>query len=295
MKVAKKTRRGTMCTRWLALLVLLLFGGGEMGCSSDDKKAAPDVPGQDLSADTPAADLAVSDGSVADTRPTDLAGEAAPGDQVAESRGDDAPETSVSDGEAPDGDEPPDLQPGDTSPLDFGFELRIPEEHEVDCGAVPEGLPDTLVQLDVDHICTFDYGQFHGHVYVQATAVDCFVTMSPIPVFEVAGAWISLDGVVTPLDGVVYDYGGNHQNDFLEFDFGDYDYRYWHSSFGWGWRACQPMDCLQVYEPGSENFVEDGCTKDRTLPVVCVQVGADGTYPELIDTFEHCPGHENYE
>lgn len=53
------------------------------------------------------------------------------------------------------------------------------------------------------------------------------------------------------------------------------------------------MDCLQLLEGGGL-VTEDGCTKERTLPVTCVQVADDGTVPELVDTFAPCPGDPNY-
>ena len=54
------------------------------------------------------------------------------------------------------------------------------------------------------------------------------------------------------------------------------------------------MDCVQTYELGTGNLLEDGCTSDRTLPIACVRVLEDGTVPELIDTFEPCPGDPNF-
>jgi hypothetical protein len=35
-------------------------------------------------------------------------------------------------------------------------------------------------------------------------------------------------------------------------------------------------------------------TKDRSLPVTCVQVEADGTVPPLEETFKPCPGDPDY-
>ena len=65
-------------------------------------------------------------------------------------------------------------------------------------------------------------------------------------------------------------------------------YRYYHSSFGFGWRRCQPMDCVQ--ELRSDGVVDDGCTPARTRPIVCVEIAEDGTEPALLDTFEKCLG-----
>jgi hypothetical protein len=96
---------------------------------------------------------------------------------------------------------------------------------------------------------------------------------------------------VSAVANLDYNWGGNHHNDSLEFDFGGRHFRGYHSSFGWGWRQCRPMDCLVVTTMTGDP-VEDGCTCDRTVPLVCVQVLPDGTWPALVDTFEVCPGDE---
>lgn len=35
-------------------------------------------------------------------------------------------------------------------------------------------------------------------------------------------------------------------------------------------------------------LLTDGCTTARSLPAVCRQVKENGTYDELVDTFEDC-------
>ena len=58
------------------------------------------------------------------------------------------------------------------------------------------------------------------------------------------------------------------------------------------------MDCLVVSEPsptGPGDLIEDGCTPERKLPIVCVQVDEFGQYPELIDTWAPCPGDQNFD
>jgi hypothetical protein len=187
---------------------------------------------------------------------------------------------------------------GDNPAADeFGFVRRVPEqERTVTCSESPAGLPEEPgVFPDADVLCTFDDGTTTGHVYVQATPVDCTVLMGAVAIYELEGGWISVDGTVTPLEGGQYDFGGNHANDSLEFDYAGRHYRYFHSSLGFGGRACQPMDCLQIYESDATTLVEDGCTMERTLPVVCVPINPDATAPELEDTFTPCPGDPNYE
>ena len=168
-----------------------------------------------------------------------------------------------------------------------GFQIRVPQERSADCGSVPEGVDSTLTVLDVDWLCTFDYDGVSGFVYVQNNLSKCIVLYGPLPVFDTVGAWVSFDGVVTAIEAG-YDSGGNHQNDYIEFDWNELHFRNFHSSFGVGWRKCQPMDCLEVYEANGLDLVEDGCTAERTLPVVCRPIPAGGGIPDLTDTFEPC-------
>ena len=196
------------------------------------------------------------------------------------------------------GDVPADL-PKDTEIGKFGFKLRVPQEHSIDCKTPFGG--DKLDAWDWDWVCTFEYGGTSGHIYVQATPVDCIVTMSAIPVFESLGAWISADGAVSELAGPYYDWGGNHNNDFLEFDHAGKHHKYYHSSLGSGWRKCENMDCIQVYDTTGTTLEEDGCTKERTLPAACVAVDHSGNIPELVDVETlgpdkwPCPGDPNYQ
>lgn len=218
--------------------------------------------------------------------------DAAAADSVPDGGGEDAapPDSVVPDGVTPEM-VTEDVEPADLGPADdLGFQIRKPQtQYSVDCstGGGP-GLFD-----DRDHVCTFNYGEWDGYIYFQATATDCFMLMGPSPAYSVVGAWISLGGTVAPLDNPTYDIGGNHQNDFFEFDFGGKHFKYYHSTFGMGWRACQPMDCIQIL--ASEDVVEDGCVpKERSLPAICVPVESDGTYAELVDTFAPCALDQNW-
>jgi len=74
----------------------------------------------------------------------------------------------------------------------------------------------------------------------------------------------------------VYDHGGNHLNNTVEFALDGQHYRYAHSSIGFGGRSCQPMDCLQVLEADGTTLVEVGCAVDQTHPVASVRVRAAG-------------------
>lgn len=169
-------------------------------------------------------------------------------------------------------------------PNEWGFDMRYPVNDRLSCSSASEP---TVAWPDADWICSFSYGGVEAVVYVQASPVRCEEFMGPV--LETRVAQVYLDGEVSPLTDTAYDWGGNHHNDALEFSFGGRHYRAFHSSIGFGWRACHPMDCLQVSDAAG-TLIEDGCTCDRTVPAVCVQVRSDGTWDELIDTFEVCPG-----
>jgi hypothetical protein len=168
-----------------------------------------------------------------------------------------------------------------------GFKIRLPRSRQITCGGAKETLEDQ------DWICNFDHGEIHGYVYIQSTPVSWIKIMGVIPSFT-SLAQISIDGQVQSLEGAKYDWGGNHHNDMLSFGYAGNGYNYYHSSFGFGWRSCNNMDCLQVSVGATGTVTEDGCTKDRTLPQVCSKINADGTYEDLSkDTFAKCLGDPN--
>lgn len=174
----------------------------------------------------------------------------------------------------------------------FGFFYRNPSTQTVMCTDY-EGNENEVEFVDQDFVCTIEYGDVSGYIYFQATAVDCELVFSEMPIYNTTG-WISLDGEVSPLESPAYDFGGGHHNDFFTFGFEGVYYKYYHSSFGYGWRACQNMDCIQITD--SEGVVsEDGCTHERTIPIVCSMINSDGTFDDLIDNFDYCPGDPNVE
>jgi hypothetical protein len=114
--------------------------------------------------------------------------------------------------------------------------------------------------------------------------------ISMVPVYTVELAKISAAGAVSDLENAKYDYGGGHHNDSLSFDYDGKSYRYYHSSFGFGFRKCQPMDCIDVYALGSDTPETEGCGPARALPEVCVQIDAEGGHEPLTDRFQKCAG-----
>jgi hypothetical protein len=287
-----------MRTPGSSLLLLLVAVSGIVACEADSGRGdagpvdAVDVP-VDGSVDVPV-DALVPDAAEPVEPAPDTVEPAPDTVEPAPDTVEPAPDTVEP---APDTVEPapdvPDVGPEDQGGevVDFGFDVRVPQWHDYTCEGGMMGDVE-MHELDTDWICTFDDGGQQGWVYAQATPTGCFVTMGATPTYTPGGAWFSDGAKVVAVDKPAYDYGGGHHNDSLAFDWNGKHYKVYHSSFGWGWRACQNMDCLQVYGAGGA-LETDGCTTDRTLPVVCVQVKEDGTYDPLIDTFEKCLGDPN--
>jgi hypothetical protein len=247
------------------------------------------------SADLPAD--ATFDGSDADTiqdAPVDLLPDPAPDPtpdvapdalpDVPPDPAQDAVSDAVDDANDASGDEaspdaPPDTPPCDGTPF-HGFCVRVPQKHVVPM----EGMGgDSTVELpDKDHVCTFVLGKSSGYFYVQATPLK--VKAFGGTVFDTVGAWTSFGDVAAQVDAA-YDGGGNHQNDWVTFTHDGKNLKLYHSSFGWGWRVCRPMDCIQVLSGPGGTVSDDGCGLDRTHPIVCVLVSDDGSIPDLVDPF----------
>jgi hypothetical protein len=167
----------------------------------------------------------------------------------------------------------PDEEDEELAGNEYGFSLRVPAAD------------------DLDWLCTFGQSEPSGYVYVRLTQTGTEQAgIATVPVYAASLAQISIDGTVSTLDNPAYDYGGGHHNDSLQFDYAGKTYKYYHSSFGFGFRSCQPMDCIDVYELGATTPETEGCAANRTLPEVCVQIQADGTHDPLVDTFQKCPG-----
>lgn len=173
---------------------------------------------------------------------------------------------------------------------EYGFSYRSPGSKSVTCAG--EIGSQTMDEPDQDWLCTFHHGGRTDYVYLRASATGECLPGLYVPQYKLELAQISSDGAVTPLDHAQYDYGGNHHNDTVSFDFEGRIHKYGHSSFGYGGRRCQPMDCRVVYAAGSSTTVEtDGCTSARTLPEVCVAIKADRTHAVLTtDPYKKCPG-----
>jgi len=277
----------------ILVVVLLVLAG----CGSGEGGDAGDVPVTDVPADVPAdappdvpADLPTdvpidlpADAPI--DLPADVPDDGLPADLPEEALEDvpldvplDLPEEAADlPVDAPDDtveDAPTDVGPDGTAP-DFGFDIRVPQQ-----GELPQ----------IDYVCTFPAAWPRTWLYVQNDGVSCGMMVGCQ--YANVGAWVSVDGVVQALAGVVYNYGGNHHNDSVQVPWQGQVLNYYHSSFGWGWRKCQPMDCVQVMNL-SQIVLDDGCTPDRTIPVTCVEVDPTGAVPAFPVTFEKCPGDPN--
>ena len=168
------------------------------------------------------------------------------------------------------------------------FTTRVPDSTELNCGESGK-----IKFSQADWICSFNYGGKSGYFYVQSTPGTCEEIMSATPVFTTDKAQLYLGDSHITLSSALYDWGGNHNNDYITFTYDGKLFKYYHSSFGFGWRSCLQMDCLQVYKTDSTTVIEDGCTSARTLPVVCRQANADGSFCSFTDTFAKCTGDDS--
>jgi hypothetical protein len=162
---------------------------------------------------------------------------------------------------------------GPNVPGEYGFTYRVPGDE------------------NLDWLCTFSEGTDSGYVYARLAVTGMVKQgLATVPTYAVELAQISMEGVVSALDGMVYDHGGGHHNDSLSFDYAGKSHRYYHSSFGFGFRSCQPMDCRNVYALGTTTLETEGCAATRTLPETCVSIEPDGSHPALVDKFQKCAG-----
>jgi len=166
-----------------------------------------------------------------------------------------------------------DAQGGDGGTEEYGFTLRKP-------GA-----------KNLDWLCTFQGDAESGYVYVRLLQTGTEMKgLAETPVYSAELAQLSVNGAVSTLQNAQYDYGGGHHNDALSFDYGGDMHSYYHSSFGFGFRSCQPMDCRNIYALGTTTLQTEGCGATRSLPETCVVIETDGSHAALVDKFQKCAG-----
>ncbi len=189
-----------------------------------------------------------------------------------------------------------------TDPIEI-FKPRVPKAAVHQC-SFEEKIGKESIKWDMDFdqqdwICTFKYADLEGFVYVQGSPTDCqAVGMGMNPEISVDTAVLYVNGKYSTPKNLSYEWGGNHHNDKFRFTYDGKVYEYFHSSYGWGGRSCQEMDCIRVFESDGTTLIEDGCkTFDddlsgvRSLPVVCRFASLeDGSFGDFTDTFELCNG-----
>ncbi|WP_295859473.1 hypothetical protein [uncultured Fibrobacter sp.] len=187
-----------------------------------------------------------------------------------------------------------------TDPMEI-FKPRIPKMAVLHCSLEDERMGGR-VEIDFDQqdwICTFKYADKEGFVYVQGSPTSCrMLGMGMNPEISVDTAALYVNGKYETLSAVSYEWGGNHHNDKFRFTYDGKVYEYFHSSYGFGGRSCQEMDCMRVYEADGTTLIEDGCktfddnlSEVRSLPVVCRFANLnDGSFGDFTDSFELCNG-----
>lgn len=189
-----------------------------------------------------------------------------------------------------------------TDPMEI-FKPRVPKMAAYHC-TYEEGRGKDAIKWELDFdqqdwICTFKYADKEGFVYVQGSPTSCrMLGMGMNPEISVDTAALYVNGKYETLSAVSYEWGGNHHNDKFRFTYDGKVYEYFHSSYGFGGRSCQEMDCMRVYEADGTTLIEDGCktfddnlSEVRSLPVVCRFANLnDGSFGDFTDSFELCNG-----
>ena len=183
-----------------------------------------------------------------------------------------------------------------SDPLEL-FDTRKPKKNFYTCHYKDEfgGFDEDFDQQD--WICTFKYKDKEGYIYLQTTPTSCTQIWSLLPNMATDSAIMYINGEYVTPDSVTYDWGGNHHNDFFRIDYDGKIFEYSHSTYAAGYRACQEMDCLKVFQSDGKTLIEDGChaqaedlAESRTLPIVCRMASLeDGTFGDFTDTFKLCP------
>lgn len=172
-----------------------------------------------------------------------------------------------------------------------GFEIRKLTERILQCRET------SVPSLDLDLVCESDNDSLLASIYVQSKPVSCGA-LSAIN-YTVENAWIKTAEGIRPLSQVIYDGGGNHQNDRITFAWKEKFFSIYHSSFGFGWRACASPDCMQICQDKEcRTILYDGCHRATcasppALKVKCAKVKPDGTVPALLDPWAKQEGVAN--
>ena len=173
-----------------------------------------------------------------------------------------------------------------TDPLKI-FETRIPNQKAIHCKDVGAYTSFEIDVAESDLICSFKYNGEEGFVYVQSNPTKC-IGSNLNPHYEIHKAEFYVNGSMKEISDVRYYGGGDHGIYGIEFTYNGKMFKYGYSTMGMGGRPCQDVDCMQVYETDGKTVVEDGCTEERTLPIVCRPADEDGDFGSFEDTYHVC-------
>lgn len=188
---------------------------------------------------------------------------------------------------------------GDVVDNDFGFEMRTTVSHELPCEEDEFSCPTgSFTAQEIAYVCTLNAvgdvngdgvtdGADDGVVYVHARPTAINAGGFPFAVYDDVDGFFAADGVVVAVDAT-YDFGGNHHNDTIGVAVDGAIVTFDHSSYGFGFRACHPPDCLKI--EGDDGSFVDGCNPERTRPVACIAVV--DPLPPLVDNFATCAGDD---
>jgi hypothetical protein len=171
------------------------------------------------------------------------------------------------------------------------FSIRVPSKKTVVCSR-----GGAIEVWDLDFVCDCRNDSLQAAIYMQTRPDSCAL----YPYYSVVGAWIKINGKISPLQSAFYNYGGNHHNDMLLFTYGGHTYGIFHSSLGYGGRCCTSPDCMQICVDDQCRTIKfNGCARqacaDRpALKVTCVQVQSDGSVPPLLDPWVAHTGSPTY-
>lgn len=178
------------------------------------------------------------------------------------------------------------------------FKTRVPKKAVYHCDLTQEAFGQEGDFDQKDWICSFKYAGMEGYVYVQASPTGCSPHWGFYPDMSVDSAVIYVNGKYETLNGVTYNWGGNHHADSFRFSYDGKVFEYAHSSINFAYRPCQEMDCLKAYEADGITIIENGCNLNsedlsdvRQLPIVCRFANLeDGSFGDFTDNFGLCPG-----
>ncbi len=190
---------------------------------------------------------------------------------------------------------PTDADTADITPL-TEFPIRIPQEHSISCNG------ESQLYWDQDFRCRLFIGEETLEIYLQARPTGCTTTFFPWPTFtDGAQGWLQQGDQVVPF-AAAYDWGGGHHNDAFHVALPQGIFVLYHASFGFGWRACAPVNCLIQCAADATfascdaygGYAVNGCTRESggpppAMPIWCAPINADGTVPPLRDPWQ---GHD---